>query len=307
MQIKLLLSLLLTLILAGLYAQDVEIDNKVDSVIRKSRSVGDTSFWVKSIEFGLTFNQAQFSDNWQGGGINSIAFAGSLSAKLERQMRRFNWNNDLLLQYGMLRNDGQQLRKNQDQIFFDTKLGYNISKSWDVFGAVNFISQFADGFRFATDSNGKEVGTLISRFMSPGFLTEAFGLKFQPKNFFFIRFGFVAFRQTFVLDTTLYRTEPLNFGVPVGQRVLNQTGLQILSDFNKDIMKNLNARFRYLGFMPYDRPENFVHRVDILFTAKVNKFFSTQLGATFIKDPKQNQDWQFSQTFNFGFLWKVRN
>lgn len=286
-------------------AQVVEVDNKVDDIIKKNRQFGDTSYTSRMIEFGLTFNQAAFSENWQGGGVNSIAFAGTLSAALERKKNRLNWNNNLLLQYGVLQNQGQTLRKNQDQIFIDSKLGYNLSKTWDMFAAVNFISQFAPGFRFGTDSIGGETSTLISRFMSPGYLTESFGLKYQPVDYFYVRFGLIAFRQTFVLDENLHLTEPNNYGVPIGQTMINQTGSQILSEFNKDIATNMRLKVRYLGFMPYDMPKDMVHRVDLLLTAKVNKFFSTQFGTIWVRDVQQTEGWQYSQTFSFGFLWKV--
>lgn len=36
--------------------------------------VPDTT-WRTSVKFALNFNQAAFSDNWIGGGVNSIAFS----------------------------------------------------------------------------------------------------------------------------------------------------------------------------------------------------------------------------------------
>lgn len=304
MKLKITLATAVALLALTSFGQVVNIDDKVEDVIKNSRTFGDTSYIKRSIQMGLTFNQAAFSDNWQGGGVNSIAFSGTLAAALERHRNRLNWMNTLLLQYGLLQNQGQSVRKSQDQIYIDSKVGYNLSKTWDLFGAVNFISQFADGFRF-TDTAGVEYSTLISRFMSPGYLTESFGLKYQPVDYFYVRFGLIAFRQTFVLDKNLYLTEPNNYGVPIGETMLNQTGMQLLSEFNKNVMKNLNVKARYLGFMPYDVPADMVHRVDLLFTGKINELFSTQLGFTFIRDVQQANQWQYSQTFAFGFLYKL--
>jgi hypothetical protein len=148
----------------------------------QSTTVTRDSSWRKALQTGLNVNQASFSDNWKGGGTNSIALGSFLNAKANYQTRKITFENDLQTQYGLVKNKDQEFRKNIDRIFFDSKVGYNLTMDgkWSVFVSLNFVSQFGNGFNYRKDSLDRERAYLISNFLSPGYLTSSFGLEYKP-------------------------------------------------------------------------------------------------------------------------------
>src|SRR5262245_21811692 len=65
----------------------------------------------KSFKAGVNLNQASFSGNWKGGGVNSLGFSGLLNFKANYKKDRISWDNEIDLLYGMVNNQGQGYRK----------------------------------------------------------------------------------------------------------------------------------------------------------------------------------------------------
>lgn len=272
-----------------------------------------TKLWQKGFEFGLNFNAAQFSTNWQGGGVNNISFGGLLNAKANYKSKNgiHSWDNSLNLQYGIIRSRGQRFnRKSADLIFIDSKYGYKLGKKWYAFGGVNFLSQFAFGYEFTPDADPAIIETrrAISGFMAPGYLTEALGLEYKPKDWFFARLGLGATRQTFVLNQSVYApTDSIRYGVERDALVRNEFGIQLNTNLNKDLVKDkINLQVRYLGFFNYETPDldKIDHRFDIIFTAKITKYINVNLTTIFLYDFDQIAEWQNSQVLGIGLLFK---
>jgi len=59
-------------------------------------------------------------------------------------------------------NEGQGYRKTLDRIYMETKVGHDLNKKWSLTTSINFLSQFAKGYKYDKDVNGVEVATLIS-------------------------------------------------------------------------------------------------------------------------------------------------
>ena len=204
--------------------------------------------------------------------------------------------------YGKVKNRGQVERKTNDRIFWDNKGSINFSKHWDFYGSLSFESQFDEGFTYSSDQTVAPV--LISRFMSPGYLTESIGFEYKPVKYFSARFGTGTARQTFVLDTTLYHNIPGNYGVAVRKRVLNQLAFQIVSNIDKDIAKNMNLKARYLIFIPYNTPFKMTHRLDATLAAKVNRLINVTLNGTLLYDPNTSLRLQAYQSLALGVVYK---
>jgi hypothetical protein len=265
--------------------------------------------WKKTLEAGLNFGAANFSSNWQGGGVSNITVGSYLNhtSKYKSRDSVFRWENTVNLQYGVTKNKGQSMRKSADLIFIDSKLSYQFGKAWNFFFGANFVSQFAPGFEYGTDSLGRETRKKISAFMAPAYVTEALGIEYKPASYFSARLGLGATRQTFVLDQTLYNAvDTVRYGVPAGKKLRNELGFQILLDFNKDVFKNVNLKARYLGFANYEQfaLNKIDHRFDIIITAKINKYINTSLSMVFLYDYDQVQSWQNSQVFALGIGYK---
>ncbi len=274
-----------------------------------TKAVKDTT-WKSKTEFGANFNQGSFNNAWTGGGVNSISLGVFFNALREFKKGRNTWRNDLQSQYGIVKNQGLDARKSFDRLFFDSKYGYELSKNWSLVGNVNFLTQFAPGYSFETDAEGKEIRKRISGFMAPGYLTEAIGIQYNPVPYFFVTFSPGALRQTFVTDTELYRNTPdeSNYGVPIGKKVRNEVALaQLIANFDKDIAKDINLKWRYQMFAATNKRRNTAfhtdHRLDANITAKIHKYFNVNLGIIMLYDDDQVAKVQWAQALSVGFLY----
>ena len=137
--------------------------------------VDSLSNWKKSFKAGLNLNQASFSSNWKAGGVNSLGFNTFLNYKANYTKDKITWDNEFDFMYGMVNNQGQGYRKTLDRIYMDTKYGKAINDKWSMFLALNFQTQFAEGFKYSKDANGVEVASLISNLFAPAFITTSLG------------------------------------------------------------------------------------------------------------------------------------
>lgn len=264
------------------------------------------NYWRNWISFGVNFNQASFSNNWSSGGVNSLALGTNFGFKTDYTKGDKNFVSELIMQYGKQKNKDQLERKTADRIFWDNKVGLKLSRSWNFFASVNFESQFEKGYSFSKNTEGKEVRTLLSRFMAPGYLTESVGFEYKPVKYFFLRIGTGTARQTFVLDTSIYRTNPKNFGVEPGSRFRNELAFQLVSSLEKDIAKNLNLKSRYVMFANYEQLQAIDHRLDLTLTARVNKLINVAVSGVALYDFDTGNQIQASQTMSLGLVYKLQ-
>lgn len=270
----------------------------------------DTTYWKISFNASLPFNQSSFSDNWSGGGINSVGLSSFINFKANYLKERHSWDNEIDLIYGFTNNDGQGFRKNNDRIFIDTKYGYAISKTWNLFAAMNVQTQFVKGYRYEKDSLDREVEILISDFMAPGYFTTSFGFEYKPKPFFNVRLSPFAPRLTVVRDKELYLNVPSNYGVEIGETTRWEwLAFQIMADFDKDLSENTNLKFKYQIYANLETLEfnKIDHRLDAIFSAKIAKYFDVKLAATLLYDFDQIDEIQLSQAFGIGFAYTFKN
>jgi hypothetical protein len=265
---------------------------------------GDTS-WHK-VQLGANFNQGSFSGNWTGGGVSSVGIGAFFNALFENKVGKNAWRTDFQSQFGFLKNSGQQNRKSQDRIFFDTKYSREIDKKWTLFANLNFQSQFSAGYDYDLIIDSVKVKKKVSGFLTPAYFTQSIGLEYKPDNYFFVNFAPGAFRQTIVWDKNVapYTPDQKNYGVPVGDRVRYELALmQIVANYNRDITKQMNLKFRYQLYSNILDPSKVDNRLDASLTAKVNKFINVNLSAIVAYDEDQSSGIQMAQGLNVGFLY----
>ena len=267
------------------------------------------NYWNTRTSVGINLNQAAFSNNWTGGGVNSLALTGLVNHRAEYSREGYSYISELILNYGKVRNKNQSEKKTVDRIFWDNKAAIQLSKNWYFFGSLSFESQFDEGYRFYNDGNDNEQRNLLSRFMSPGYLTESIGFEYKPSKYFSTRIGTGTARQTFVLDTSLVRINAAagnsgynNYGVPAGATFKNELAFQVVSNFDKEVAKNLNLKARYMVFIPYDQLDYTNHRLDVELRAKVNKFMNVTVTGVGLYDKNTTDKIQASQTLALGMV-----
>jgi len=260
------------------------------------------NYWKTKTSVGININQAAFSDNWKGGGVNSLAIGGLVNYKTEYSKESYSYASEVILQYGKVKNKSQLQKKTTDRIYWDNKAAVQLSKNWYFFGSMNFESQFDKGFSYSRDKAGNEVENLLSKFMSPGYLTESLGFEYKPNKFFSTRIGTGTARQTFVLDTALYRTNSKNFGVEKGKKFRNELAFQIVTNFEKEVFHNVTLKTKYNMFIPYDNFGHIDHRLDVNIIAKVNRFMNVSITGVGLYDRDTDLKIQGSQTLALGLV-----
>jgi len=269
------------------------------------------NYWKTRTSVGINVNQATFSNNWKGGGINSWAVGGVVNNKAEYSKEGYSYTSEVILEYGKINNKDQLQKKTRDRIFWDNKAALQLSKNWYFFGSVNFESQFDKGYNYFRDGNNIEQQSLISKFMSPGYLTESIGFEYKPNSYFSTRIGTGTAKQTFVLnmddliaaelDRNPNSTRADYYGVPTDKNFKNELAFQIVSNFDKQIFTNVNLKARYQMFIPYDRSlVNIDHRLDVELRSQLNRLMNVTVTGVGLFDKDSDNEIQGSQTLALG-------
>ena len=268
----------------------------------------NVNHWKHWTKFGINANQASFSDNWKGGGVNSVSLLGIAWHKAEYNKNDFLYVSEIDLKYGKAKNKGQIAKKNNDRIFWDNKLSYKLSPKWSLYTSITFETQFDIGPEYGKDSLGNEIQTGVkTSFMAPGYLTESFGLEYNTiDKTFSLRFGTGTARQTFVYDERIAPDgDGKRFGVEEGKNIKNDLAFQVTANLDRDLAKNFNVKSRYNLFADYKDVSDPSHRLDVTFTANVTRIINVSLSGIMIYDSDVDPNVQYSQalamgiTFNF--------
>lgn len=265
-------------------------------------------YWRHWSSFGINANQASFSENWTGGGVNSISVGLLVNHKSDYTRNNTNFVTELMLQYGKQKNKDQLPRKNNDRIFWDNKLSLKIAQHWSIYTSLTFESQFDVGLMYGRDEEGNEfvrTDTTLSAFMAPGYLTESFGVEYKPDNTFSLRIGTGTARQTLILDDRVVPTFTPRYGVEPGRRFRNDLAFQLTANLDRNIAKNLNLKSRYNMFANYEELSDPSHRLDATLTASVTRLINVTLSGILLYDSQQHEDVQVSQTLALGLMYKI--
>ena len=268
--------------------------------------------WKKAFKAGLNLNQSSFTSNWKGGGTNSLGFTVFLNYKANYKGEHNSWDNELDFQYGMVNNQGLGQRKTLDRIFMDTKYGHALNKKWDLAVSANLLSQFAPGYKYLKSVTNQDSLVQLSDFFAPAFITVGVGFEYHPAAYFKLRLSPLAPRMTIVNNVTRFinADNPKPYGLsPDRVSRFEWLAFQMLAEFDKDIAKNVNLKWRYIMFANYQQlsVEDLYHRLDLNLTAKFGRFVNLNIGGILLYDRNQDSNVQFSQALSVGMIYTFQN
>lgn len=290
--------LVLSLISFSISAQIV----KVDTITK----------WKKAFKTGLNLNQSSFTSNWKAGGTNSLGYTIFLNYRANYKGEHNSWDNEFDFQYGSVNTQGLGYRKTLDRIFIDTKYGHVLSSKWDLALSANLLSQFAPGYKYLKSSSNTDSLVMLSAFFAPAFITFGVGFEYHPVKYFKVRLSPLAPRLTIVNDVQRFITtdNPTPYGLsPDRSANMQWLAFQMLAEFDKDIAKSVNLKWRYILFADYQQLEvdKLYHRLDLNLTAKLGRFVNVNLGAILLYDHNQDTDVQFSEAISLGMMYTFQN
>jgi hypothetical protein len=157
------------------------------------------SFWNSKNTVGFDLSEIAFV-NWNAGGNSSIS--GLLRGNFVRTYDDNNskWNNELIMRYGVNKQDGVELRKTDDAFQFTSTYGYrkdSLSR-WFSSAKFNFNTQFANGYNYPNTEKA------ISGFLAPAYMFLGIGSEYvDKKNKITIYVSPLTTKSTFVLNQRL--------------------------------------------------------------------------------------------------------
>ena len=188
----------------------------------RTKKPDSISNWKKINKVGLDFTQITFV-NWSAGGNNSIS--GLAKGQFIRNYALDNkkWDNELIIRYGINKQESQDVRKTDDQINLNSTLGYrrDTISNWYYGGKFSFLTQFANGYSYPN------VDQAISKPFAPAYIFLGVGAEYSRKDLGFnIYLSPLTQKTTLVLDRRLSNSGA--FGVD--KAVYDETGTIIIKN-----------------------------------------------------------------------------
>lgn len=249
-----------------------------------STKITEHKNWKFSGTFLFHIHESTFT-NWASGGENQLASKLVARPSYVFDNGKWSWVNTLDLRYGQQRNEGNEVKKNDDEIVFISKVGKRFSEKWKFSGLYSFNSQFTPH---------REDGILKSDFMAPAYTNLSLGFDFNPNDFFSIYMTPLNMRNTWVLDNEMsargeYKVKP-------GSIMRFRFGPSFLATWKGEISKNilLDTKLGYFQDV-VDGLGDPVVNWDALINMKVNRFISASFSFTLFYDEDSKTDIKDSQ------------
>ncbi|TVQ11466.1 MAG: DUF3078 domain-containing protein [Balneolaceae bacterium] len=276
-------------IIAGLFAVSAA------TVQAQAPAPADTAdYWDLSWRASFNGSQATFR-NWSQGGTNTLSLTSSSVFAGVYKKNRIGYDFNLNLKYGQTKLEGQDMRKSDDQILFRNQLNYFFNdERWSAVLSGSFQSQFAKGY----DADNEVV---ISRFMSPAYITEMLGIAYKPVDFFEAQFG-AALKQTIVNDTDLSTF----YGLDAGKSFRNEAGLSTFFKLEKEIWTNVFYSGTLETFWNAEKP---LGSTDVAFnnefTARINNYLTTNFQFMMVYNDDITKELQIKQVLSVGLTFTL--
>jgi hypothetical protein len=247
--------------------------------------------WKLKALYALNGSQTTFI-NWNAGGRTNVSLLGFISASANYKSRQLKWDSDLNLALGgvkYLETKSIGLQKTDDRIDVASNFGYNLRKHYYFSFIGGYKTQALDGFVYPNDS------VKVSTFMAPGYVNLAFGFDYVPSDNFGIFLSPFAAKMTFVKSQALANAGSFgvvkasyddlgNLLIP-GKQFRGEFGAYIKLKWNKTVAENINMKMRWELFSNYNNnPQNIDVNAEVIFTFKVNSWFSASLQWNVIYD-----------------------
>lgn len=258
----------------------------------EKKAVTDTiSHWEKKNTVGLDISQIAFL-NWNAGGVNSVS--GLLKGNFLRKYQKGNlkWVNEMIIRYGVNKQDGIELRKTDDAFQFNSTLGYrkDTITNWYSSAKFNFNTQFTNGYAYPNTTKA------ISKPFAPAYIFLGVGSEYSNKEKKLnVYISPLTMKTTLVLDQTLANQGAFGVNKAVydvdgnlikkGELYRMELGFLVTNYYKKEIYKNIIWENRLSLYSDYI---NHFGNIDVdwqmQFELVVNEYVRANIGAHFIYD-----------------------
>jgi hypothetical protein len=255
------------------------------------------SNWTKKNQLGFDISEIAFV-NWSAGGTSSIS--GLFKGEFSRTYIKGNhkWFNELIIKYGLNKQDGTELRKTDDAVQLNSTYGFrrDTTSNWYYSAKYNFNTQFTNGYNYPN----KDIA--ISKPFAPAYIFLGAGAensnKAKNRTFYFSP---ITLKTTLVLDQYLanqgafgvkkavYAPDPLDPNAQIlveeGQKVKAEFGILLTAYMKNEIFKNIFYENRLTLYTDYlNRFGNVDVDYDTRLDLVVNAYVKANIGIHLVYD-----------------------
>lgn len=250
-----------------------------------------TTYWDRKNSIGFDLNEIAFV-NWSAGGVSSVS--GLLKGNFSRVYTNGNlkWSNEMIVRYGVNKQDGVELRKTDDAFQFNSTVGYrrDTLSNWYHSAKFNFNTQFTSGYNYPNT----EIS--ISQPFAPAYTFLGVGAEYANKEKKInVYISPLTLKNTMVLNQRLANEGAFGVDKAVydvngvlireGKKTRTELGFLVTSHFKREIVKNINFENRLNLYSDYI---NSFGNVDVDWQASldlvVNQYVKANIGIHMIYD-----------------------
>jgi hypothetical protein len=266
-QVVALLAAIALTIAAGGFARAAETTARIDSLGWRNELIGS-----------FNFTQSSFS-NWAAGGVDNASWLLGGRGSFKRHGGRTNWSNVLRLEYGEVKQKGQDSRKAFDLIFAESILDFNTSRLIKPYARASLKTQFAPGYDYAVDPK-----VMVADFADPLYLTQGAGVGFQVKPYVITRYG-LGLQETYADEFAAVYTDDVDTADKVETSRI-EGGLESVTELDKTLHKQLSLKSRLSLFWAFNNSD----QVDVDWMTDINLKAMGALGLTLKFELLYNKD-----------------
>lgn len=249
------------------------------------------SHWIKINTVGFDLNEITFS-NWNAGGVSSVS--GLVKGNFTRiyNLDKSKWFNELIVRYGVNKQDGLAIKKSDDAIRFTSTFGYrkDTLSNWYHSAKFNFNTQFTPGYNYPNTSSP------ISKPFAPAYTFLGIGAEyFNKEKKINVYISPLTMKNTLVLDQTLANQGAFGVAKAIydldgnlileGEKSKTELGFLVTNFYKKEVLKNIILENRLSLYSDYIH--NFGN-IDVDWELKfdliVNQFVKANIGTHIIYD-----------------------
>lgn len=251
------------------------------------------SNWKKGGNISFLFNQSAFN-NWLAGGSNNVSGSLGLNYDFNYAKNDWTWDNKLMAFYGLTKITGQESKKTDDRLEFNSLLGKKASGYWYYSGFFNLKTQMS-----STYVKGNET----SHFFSPAYLQFGPGMLWKKSDNLKVNIA-PATSKLVIVNSKFTKNLPVGasyFGVERGETIRYELGAAVNAYYKFKIMENItmeNILNLYSNYL--DKPQNIDIDYTINFVMKINKYMSANLSLQAIYDDNAYKGFQTKEVFGLG-------
>lgn len=268
--------------------------------------------WHRHGNFRLNINQALY-ENWQSGETNNIEITAHIAHRFDYQRDNMLWDNYLLLDYGLNKINGYDIRKTQDKLELNSIIGSTTPQKWSYSFFLNLQTPITNTYNYDKDLNREN---RIAGFLAPLYIATGPGIMWRKDANLFFNLAPVTAKSVYVNghvnkysnaeNRFLNNDQTKIFGITPGEDFLHQLGFYSSAYMKIELMKNVHMENRIALYSNYlQEPKNFDMDYTMNLVLKVNKLLTTNLTFQTRYDDQEFVGFQVRESLGVGLNFKI--